>query len=281
MKTAAETIEYGRALMNSGKYWYLDGGHNTYITAARRADDPGIPASAQGKQGFDCVGFCLALAKFLGSPISPTPWSVGKFSTYCSWPKIPVGQQQPGDFAIFGTTHTAVFTNANHVIQAYNEQRGLIETTLKGVGLTLTSVRRPPYAPPPPEVKLMAGITYQPIIPNRLVDTRDDAISAGGLREGAIPANVATKVKVAGLLEIPVTAVAVTGNVTVVYPAGSGNLYLGPTGGGPRSSTLNWPAKNSVVANGFTVGLNADGTLDLRPSVSCHVVIDITGYFLP
>jgi hypothetical protein len=154
MKTVEESIAFGAAIMRSPRYWYLDGGHETTITTARRAKYPAIPAAALGKLGIDCVWFVNMIAKDGGWAwmlSGGTPWGVGpvmdRARKYMA--TIPIGKQQRGDIAFFGTDHMAMFTEPDHVLQAFDERRGIIRTTLAGVRRPLTLVLRPPYVAPP------------------------------------------------------------------------------------------------------------------------------------
>jgi hypothetical protein len=177
MKTIEESIAFGAAIMRSPRYWYLDGGHETTITTARRnkyldaKGKPLIPGSALGKLGIDCVWFIHMIAKDGGWAwmlSASTPWGVGPVMARARqyMATIPIGQQQRGDIAFFGTDHMAMFTEPGYVLQAFDERRGIIRTTLKGVGRKLTLVLRPPYAPPvvvpPPAVP---PVTPPPVEP--------------------------------------------------------------------------------------------------------------------
>lgn len=143
MKTAAEAVAYARAIVASGQWWYLWGCHGSVIPA-------GLPGA--GKLGADCQYFVDLVAIYAGfaATLGPElPWTVPYMEDHSTLPHLPPSTAPlAGDIAVFGTDeHTALFTDPGHVVQAYNPQRGLIETTLAGVGMTLTSILRPPYGP--------------------------------------------------------------------------------------------------------------------------------------
>ena len=61
--------------------------------------------------------------------------------------------------------------------------------------------------------------------------------------------------------DVPATAVAITGNLTVTTQSKPGFAFIGPTAtGSPTSSTLNFPLADTR-ANAVTVGLNGTGGL--------------------
>ena len=122
------------------------------------------------------------------------------------------------------------------------------------------------------------GATFFQLSPKRALDTRT------GLG-GAFQANVPRTLSVAGVNTIPANATAVTGNLTVVSQTKKGYLSITPDPtASPTTSTLNFPL-GDVRANGVTVPLNGNGDLSIvykaTSGASTHVVLDITGYFVP
>ena len=125
----------------------------------------------------------------------------------------------------------------------------------------------------------VAGATYVPLSPSRILDTR----SGTGLT-GAFSSHAARTFGVAGRGGVPSNATAVTGNLTVTAQTSRGYLFIGPNpSNDPTSSTLNFPVADDR-ANGVTVALGAGGTLSVTfvaPSAGpiAHVIFDVTGYF--
>ena len=124
------------------------------------------------------------------------------------------------------------------------------------------------------------GLSYRPITPLRVVDSRTPLGVAGAFLNG-----VPRSFVVAGVGSIPDDAWAVTGNVTIVGQTSSGYLSVGPTmSATPTSSTLNAP-KGDVRANNITLPLNETGGLAAvfkgAAGSTTHVIVDITGYFVP
>ena len=92
-------------------------------------------------------------------------------------------------------------------------------------------------------------------------------------------------VAIAGRGGIPEDAVAVTINVTVTGQSSAGFVAVGPTvSATPTTSTINLP-RGDNRANGATVALNDNGQpgrgVARHLRLQTHLVVDVTGYFLP
>jgi phage baseplate assembly protein gpV len=136
------------------------------------------------------------------------------------------------------------------------------------------------------------GSTYHALAPGRVLDTRK---TGSGHTNIGLVGKFANKVPrtfpVAGVkglgwtsAQVPSSATAVTGNLTITNATSVGYVSVGPTiAAVPSTSTLN-VAQGANIANGVTVALNAgklqavwDGTV----GSSADVIFDITGYFTP
>ena len=87
-------------------------------------------------------------------------------------------------------------------------------------------------------------------------------------------------------LAIPSTAVAITGNLTVVGETAAGVIDLGPTVSATGSTTTITFVKGDTRADNVTLGLGSGGTLEAvyRSSTSgatTDLIFDVTGYFTP
>jgi hypothetical protein len=128
------------------------------------------------------------------------------------------------------------------------------------------------------------GATYHDVVPTRFLDTR----GAGLGLAGAFVANTPRTFGVVNrpditAVDIPPSATAVTGNLTVVGQTAGGYVSLGPDLATlTQTSTLNFPV-GDVRANNVTVKLGAGGTLSAvykaGTGKTTHLVFDITGYF--
>ena len=126
----------------------------------------------------------------------------------------------------------------------------------------------------------MSGDSYVPIPPVRMLDTR----VSNGL-PGKLTANSPRTFQVTGRGRIPPNATAVTGILSVANQTSSWAVFLGPTATAkPTTSALNF-LRTDAAANGVTVALGAGGTLSATymggAGNTTHVVLDITGYFVP
>jgi hypothetical protein len=87
---------------------------------------------------------------------------------------------------------------------------------------------------------------------------------------------------VVGRCQIPLSAVAIAVNVTVVAPTAAGHLRLFASGTlEPDTSAMNYGA-GQTRANNAIVALGADGAVvvDARqPAGTAHLVVDVAGYF--
>jgi hypothetical protein len=120
--------------------------------------------------------------------------------------------------------------------------------------------------------------SYYSLTPCRIVDTRyfTGVNGSPGLttarRDFAIKGNCG----------VPTTAKAVTINVTVTNASTNSWLTIWPAGTPtPNVSTINFDQTAFALANGAIVGLsaNAQDLSVLNANGSCHVLIDVTGYF--
>ncbi len=80
---------------------------------------------------------------------------------------------------------------------------------------------------------------------------------------------------------IPVTAQALVGNATVVFPATSGYITLYPsTAAQPFVANGNYVG-GDIVNTPFTVGLGTDGAFKIFTTATTDMVIDVLGYYSP
>jgi hypothetical protein len=125
----------------------------------------------------------------------------------------------------------------------------------------------------PPDA--LVGIT-----PVRVVDTRTSG--------GAIGTGTSRCFTVAGVSGIPANATAVVLNMTAVGYGVRGWLTGYPNGQAvPATSTVNYDPTQYAIANGVTLEVGNGGqvcvyvgTVNSAPG-SSHVVLDVTGYYLP
>jgi uncharacterized repeat protein (TIGR01451 family) len=120
---------------------------------------------------------------------------------------------------------------------------------------------------------------YYTITACRLIDTR---IGGSG---GPVISNVPRIFTVAGSCGIPADAVAISVNLSVSIPSGSGYLTLYPGNGSiPLASTINFKMGITLSNNAVVrLATNAAGTIGAQSLVSggggVDIVIDVVGYF--
>jgi hypothetical protein len=127
---------------------------------------------------------------------------------------------------------------------------------------------------PPP------GLDYYSVTPCRLVDTRN---ANGPLGGPALQPSADRTFVLASSCGIPSTAKALTLNVTVIQPTGTGFLTLFPSDqSAPVASTLNF-IPTIIRSNNATVRLaiNGSGGVAVKngSAGTAHLVLDVTGYY--
>jgi hypothetical protein len=134
----------------------------------------------------------------------------------------------------------------------------------------------------------MGGATYVPLTPNRIADSRANVHV--GITTGPLVAGTAKTFAVTGrtptvvATNVPASAVAVTGTLTVTGQTAAGFLTIGPDAlASPSTASLYFP-KLDNRATGLTLKLGAGGTLSVTftsavAGAVTDVIFDVTGYF--
>jgi hypothetical protein len=125
-----------------------------------------------------------------------------------------------------------------------------------------------------------AGLLFYPLTPGRVMDSRTTLLS--GL-SGPFAASSPRRLDIGGHWGAPLSAEAVTGNLTVVgqqaggYVSATLNSEVNPT-----TSVLNFPL-GDTRANGVTLPLNAGGrswfVYKAPTGKLTHLILDLSGYF--
>lgn len=123
-------------------------------------------------------------------------------------------------------------------------------------------------------------IAFVAIQPCRLADTRPSQGFPPPFGPPALVAGGSRVFPIAGNCGIPMTAQAVSMNLTVTLTSGDGHLSISPDGSPqPVVSTLNYVA-GQTVANNVLAGLGTTGGISVFSLVSVDFIIDVNGYFL-
>jgi len=128
---------------------------------------------------------------------------------------------------------------------------------------------------------------YVPVTPNRILDTRKSAkigLPGSLIAAHGVTFHVTGRVPSDPTKNVPSTAVAVTGTLTVTNQKALGFLALTKTAvNAPTTSTLNFPLGVNR-ATGVTVPLGSGGTLGITYGAAagktCDAIFDVTGYFV-
>ena len=170
-------------------------------------------------------------------------------------------------------------------------------TLLAGVALggePLVNWPSPPtWSPPRPAgIATFAETNPLPFIavtPCRIADTRGLGFTAQA-GPPALSANVTRDFQISGTVTgvpaqcaIPLSALAVSFQFTIIQPSHDGNLIAWPGGAAPTISVLNWPPGIFALGNGIVVPVSASGALSVRingpVASSGHLTIDVNGYY--
>lgn len=126
------------------------------------------------------------------------------------------------------------------------------------------------------------GATFKTVTPARVLDTRSNVGLAGKFVNGT-----ARQLQVTGTGGVPTGATAITGNLTVTQQSAGGFLSLSPAmpPTNPTTSNLNFPVSDNR-ANGLFAPLDGSGALWIVyksgvAGATTHVLLDVTGYFVP
>jgi Domain of unknown function (DUF5122) beta-propeller len=126
-----------------------------------------------------------------------------------------------------------------------------------------------------------AGAAFVPMTPARVLDSRPNGSTIDGkfMASGALAGGTTTELDIGGRADVPLSALAVSLNVTVTEPDGAGFLTVFPCGAAqPNASNLNY-VTGQTVPNAVTAKLGANGRVCLFSQASTHVVVDINGYY--
>ncbi len=116
-------------------------------------------------------------------------------------------------------------------------------------------------------------LSYQPIVPTRLLDTREE----NTFYKNRLAARQVIQVPIQELIGMPEGVWSAAVNLTAVGASNPGFLSAFPCGGSvPETSSLNFPPQDAVASLSVSrVGMN--GNLCIFASSRAHVIVDIVG----
>ncbi len=131
-------------------------------------------------------------------------------------------------------------------------------------------------AAPPQAAAAEATTRFEPVSPCRLLDTRESR----GL-DRPVDAGSTLALTVAGTCNVSDDATALALTVTSVHATGSGFLRVFPSDADqPATSNVNF-STDSTIANGVITRVSAGASFKVFTPTATHVVIDVSGQFLP
>jgi hypothetical protein len=124
------------------------------------------------------------------------------------------------------------------------------------------------------------GTDFYTVSPCRVLDSRVPAGPWGGVPLGAGQERTVTVV--GGTCGVPVTAVALSFNITATLASAAGNIQVYPAGGLKPGTPVVYFVAGQTRANNGIANLGAGGELALfsgQASGTVHVIVDVNGYF--
>ena len=125
-----------------------------------------------------------------------------------------------------------------------------------------------------------APVDYYSLTPCRAVDTRQPAGPSGG--PSLAGGGARRRFVITGQCGVPAGTLAIAANVTVVAPAGAGDLRIGPSGFAAQTAAITFTA-GQTLANNSVISLTGDplGSLAVQADLpgAADLVVDVVGYF--
>ncbi len=158
--------------------------------------------------------------------------------------------------------------------------------TLGNQSFTVTDVTKPSLTVTGTTlVKRSGALSFYPLTPCRVVDTRNPTGTFGGPAIGAAGTPDRAFPLVSAGCGIPAEARAVSLNISVVGPAVSGELLVYPEGTAPQAASTLAFRSGRIAASMTVVGVSTDGAGAIQvwnqSAGTLHLVIDVNGYFAP
>ncbi len=128
-----------------------------------------------------------------------------------------------------------------------------------------------------------AGSSYAPIVPGRILDTRNDpsssTVDGAFLGHGILVAGDEIQLPVAARAGVPNGATAAVLNVTVTEATGNGYVTVYPCGATrPTTSNLNFVV-GQTIPNAVIAKIGIGGKVCIFANVGTHLIADVNGYF--
>jgi alpha-tubulin suppressor-like RCC1 family protein len=262
-----------------GSLWTF--GSNAYGEAGK--ETPGGPGQGDGTPTQVLTGVAKVAAGWLHSVVlknDGTVWTFGFNS---------LGEL--GDQATIGTQtmHASPFQVANNAINiaaggehsAFQKADGTWWTFGSNYNGELgTSRNQGSYIPNATPLAITAlSPLFVPLVPGRLMDTRNGATVDGRGPVGRRGAGQITELDVAGRGGVSADGLAVVLNVTVTGATSGGFVTVWPCGSPqPNASSLNFDT-GATIPNAVVTKIGTGGKVCMVSSGETHLIADVNGYF--
>ena len=224
---------------------------------------------AYSSRSFPIAGNCGIPSSAQAFSLNFTVVPSGPLSFLSTWP---TGQSYPGVSTLNSTEGTMIANSA--IVPAGT---GGAITVVAGNPTDLMIDAGGYFASP-----ASGGLSFYPVTPCRMVDTRTGQGKTGAFGPPSLVANTSRSFPLltAGC-NIPSTAQVYALNVTVVPPGPLSSIALWPSGQAyPGLSTLS-STNGNVIASRDLVAAGAGGAITVMAGNATDVILDITGYFAP
>ncbi len=184
----------------------------------------------------------------------------------------------PGSSGDGGPATSARFVTPGSVALGPLGQLYVVDQVAQRVRVMTVPVPAAPQPPQPSQPPTQVP-AYNPVTPERLLDTRVGV----GAATGALGAGTTLVLQItrAGTTNVPASSSAVALNVTVTEPDAPGFLTVWPCGSPqPLASNVNY-VTGQTIPNLVVAKLGTGGTVCIIGQATTHVVADIDGWFSP
>lgn len=194
---------------------------------------------------------------------------------------------------VSGSLPTGITMGADGLLRGIPQQTGNFTMTVEVTDSTgqgaqreiVLTVKAKPIVVADPKPVAGSGWQFYPLAsPVRWLDTR---FPDGACHSPRAPINGGSSLKQAVRgkclqANIPATAGAVAGQITIINLSRGNGYYQITPGGAPRPSSgmVNFGPYQTLTTT-FTVGLDNDGAFEIHTSNQAHLIVEIVGYYAP
>ncbi len=227
----------------------------------------------------------LALDVFYDSATNANPQYTGVDQIVVApWGDL-ICAEDGGDMQVIALDQSGVVTVVAQLTGVPGSELTGLAFDPSGKRLYVTSQRNPgrlyeiagPFPEPAPIPPPPSAARFIPILPTRILDTRNGVGASGPPGAGQ-----SVSVRVRGVAGVTDDAIAAIMNVTATEASAPGFVTAWAAGTQrPEASNLNVERAGHTVANLVTVPIGAGGHVALFSQSGTHLVADLAGYYVP